>query len=156
LDDTSTADRQKTIRPLTLQHVEALLDAVRTREHEWTLFLVLADAGLRPQEAAALQWEDFNGRAQTLHVERAVTLAAGSRGLRTGTARDVELTPGLTDALVRSRARCQREAETAGRELGPWTFPGPNGTPLTVQAISKRFRRVLRRRRSLTGTACMT
>ena len=69
------ATRQRFVRPLAPVTVEAmravLLEEERLRDA--TLVSVLAYAGLRPEEARALRWEDVGER--TIRVERA---AAGS------------------------------------------------------------------------------
>ena len=51
-----------------------LVAGARTLPHrDATLLLLCADAGLRPGEALAVEWEDFDATARTLSIERAVS-----------------------------------------------------------------------------------
>jgi integrase len=141
-DTVSQGERQKQIRPLTVEQLDTFLAAAMGRRAEWTLFLTLADAGLRPSEGLALRWEDVDSVARLILVER--SLSSGEvKATKTGSRRSVELTPRLTAALEEWQATLEAEALAAGREPGPWLFPGPDGKPLDLLKVGARFRRLL-------------
>jgi integrase len=73
-DTVTVQDRQSNIRPMAYEQLATFLKAAHAaRSHrDATLFLLLADAGLRPGEALALRWEDFDAAARSLRVARAV------------------------------------------------------------------------------------
>jgi integrase len=128
---------------LTVEQLDAFLESAKKRRAEAALFLTLADAGLRPSEALALRWEDFDEAAQLLLVER--SLSGGQvKGTKTGTRRSVELTPRLTEKLQQWQATVEAEALAAGREPAPWIFTDEAGKPLDLLKVAARFRRLLR------------
>lgn len=67
------------------------------------LGLLLGFAGLRPEEALALDWRDVGKR--TLNVERVVVHGAVVSTTKTGQARTVDLLPALERELVEFRLR---------------------------------------------------
>ena len=141
-DSITASERQKQIRPLTVEQLEAFLEIARGRLGEWTLFLTLADAGLRPNEGLGLQWEDVDAAAQLLLVER--SLSGGQvKTTKTGTRRSVELTPRLLEALEQWQATTEADALAAGHDPGPWLFRDADGTPLDLLKVAARFRRLL-------------
>src|SRR4029450_7062429 len=97
---------------MTYEQVEQFLRAAKRHQpyvrkkdrwlagRDYTLFRVLADTGLRPSEALALQWPDINLKARTLLVERAVTLGRQIKPTKTGNSRTVPLTAPLAEALA--------------------------------------------------------
>lgn len=136
------AERAKMLKPLSVPDLGALLEAAQGRENEYIVLLTLADTGMRPGEAMALQWGDLNVIDQTLHVERSVTLGGQIKGTKTDTDRSVELTPRLTAALKHWHATCQMEAMATGRALPVWIFPSPHGGTLCEGTVATRFRRL--------------
>ncbi len=116
----------------------------RSTRRDFTLLLTLADTGLRPGEALALQWEDVDAVDRTLRVERAVSLGQ-IKATKTEESRRVDLAPRLSEALSRWQAG-DREAESLmrGRNPSQWIFPSEADTPLDVAAVAKRFRWLLR------------
>ncbi len=117
------ATRQRFVRPLAPVTVEAmrarLLEAEQLRDA--TLLAVLAYAGLRPEEARALRWEDVGER--TIRVERA---AAGStvKETKTGEIRTVRLLAPLARDVGLWRERC-------GVPASGLVFPTSRGTVWT-------------------------
>jgi integrase len=146
-DTITQAERQKAIRTLTAEQLDAFLEAARTRPGEGALFLTLADTGLRPSEALALQWEDLGLEDRTLWIERTLTDGGVVKATKTGTSRSVDLTPRLAEVLDRWQAEAEKEALVAGRELAPWIFSGEGGQPLDLLAVARRFRRLLTKAR---------
>jgi integrase len=139
------AERQKKIRPMSTEQLRAFLEAAQGRQGEGVLFLTLADAGLRPSEALALQWPDLDGEDRTLWIERNLEAGGTVRPTKTGTSRAVDLTPRLADALDRWQAELEKEAIAAGRDPAPWIFPAEDGGPLDLDAVTRRFRRLLKK-----------
>jgi integrase len=97
--------RQREVRPLSPLTVEQLRAVVaKRRKHggrDAALIGLLAYAGLRPQEALALRWEDV--RERTLLVEKAADGQGGVKSTKTGQARTVRLLAPLADDLVEWR-----------------------------------------------------
>jgi len=139
------AERQKAITPLTYEQLATMLvTAARTlSRREATLMLLFADAGLRPGEALAVRWEDFDATARTLSIERAVSL--GEIGpTKTHELRTVDVTPRLAAALVQLQAETEKDALLEDVDPCPWIFPSSAATPLDPSAVAKVFRTVLR------------
>jgi integrase len=142
-DTITQAERQRKIRPMTVSQIETVLARARAEgsRREWTLFLTLADAGLRPGEALALRWEDFDEVGHALNVERA--LSGGQvKPTKSEARRKVDLTPRLTEALTQWQSAGEL---AAGNDPSPWMFPTSTGTLIEVVAVGKRFRGVLRK-----------
>jgi len=108
--------RRREVRPLPPSIVEAMRAAANPRDA--TLFSVLAYAGLRPQEALALQWGDV--RERTLLIQRAVSLGE-EKDTKTRGHRTVRLLAPLREDLLAWRLRSGRPKNSA------LVFPGPTG-----------------------------
>ena len=143
-DAMTQTERRQQIRPLTLEQLAAFLRAASAGpRREATLFLALADAGLRPGEALALQWEDIDLADRVMRVSGA--LSAGEvKSTKTGETRDVDLTRRLAATLGQWQAEQEADALVANREPSPWVFP--EGTePLDAERAARRFRSTLLR-----------
>lgn len=108
-DSVTQAERQRRIKPLSCEQLAAFLktldeasgpraqgqaedEHVRCSRRDAVLFLTLPDPGLRPGEALALRWVDFDALDRTLRIERAV--AKGQvKTTKTEETRYVDLTP---------------------------------------------------------------
>ena len=114
------ATRQRFVRPLAPVTVEAMRARLLAGEQlrDAVLVSVLAYAGLRPEEARALRWEDVGER--TIRVERA---AAGStvKETKTDEIRTVRLLEPLSRDLAQWRERC-------GGAAAGLVFPTSRGT----------------------------
>ncbi len=110
------------------------------------LYLTLADTGLRPGEALALRWEDFDDATGTVNVERAVSLGA-VKPTKTEERRTVDLTPRLLAALCDWQIAIEADALARGLEPNPWVLPAESGELLDVKPVSRRFQGLLRRAR---------
>jgi integrase len=144
-DAISQSERQKKIRPLSHEQLATLLATARARSsrRDYTLFLTLADTGLRPGEALALRWEDVDDVARSLRIERAVS-GGRVKATKTEETRIVDLTPRLAEALSQWQAEAEAQALMAGHDISPWVFPSDAGTPLDANRVAKRFRSLLR------------
>ena len=111
--------RKKEVKPLAPVTVEAMRVAANARDA--ALISVLAYAGLRPQEALALQWGDV--REKTLLIERAVSLGE-EKDTKTTAHRTVRLLAPLREDLVAWKLRSVRPRDDA------LVFPGPKGAAL--------------------------
>jgi integrase len=96
--------RARLVRPLSPGRIEAMRQPMlrEGRLLDATLISVLAYAGVRPQEARALQWGDIGPR--TMRIERAAAGAA-VKSTKTGKIRTVAVLPPLANDL-----RAWREA----------------------------------------------
>lgn len=79
-DRVSKTDRTKHIRPLSKADLATVLIRVKAwcSPRDAALYLTLADTGLRPSEALALPYGDFDPVTRTLHVAHAVSSAGAS------------------------------------------------------------------------------
>jgi integrase len=145
-DSISQAERQRKIRPLSHEQLTSLLGYMHHHcpPSEYTLFLLLADTGMRPGEALALAWDDFDETGRTLHVERAVSLGQ-VKPTKTEESRTVDLTARLAEAVRGWQAARETEALMNGTDPSPWVFPNPRGGFLDPKVISRHFRGLLRR-----------
>jgi integrase len=119
--------------------------AKRRDRREHVMFLTLADGGLRPGEALALQWEDVDLNDRTVNIERALSRGGRIKTTKTGESRRVDLTTRLADALSQLQTDTEAEALLAGRDPLPWVFPSEAGTPLDETNVARRFRALLRK-----------
>jgi integrase len=131
---------------MTVNQLETFLARARAQgsRREWTLFMTLADAGLRPGEALALRWQDFDEVGRALNIERAVS-DREVKPTKSEGRRRVDLTRRLTEALAQWQSAGELAALTAGTEPSPWMFPTSTGTLIEVVAVGKRFRLLLRK-----------
>ena len=90
--------RTRLVRPLSPERIEAMRQPMlrEGRLLDATLISVLAYAGLRPQEARALQWGDVGPRM--MRIERAAA-GASVKSTKTGKLRTVALVPPLANDL---------------------------------------------------------
>jgi len=137
-DAVTDVERSDRVRVMTHEQLEAfLLCAARTLPRRTaTLFMTLADTGMRPSEALALRWaEDFDSVARMMRVAHSVepgTVGGTGRGqlgpTKTGRMRRVDLTPRLIAALSGLQAEGEAEALAADTNPSPWIFPATHPT----------------------------
>jgi integrase len=122
------------------------LDAAHAHARPYfPIFFAMSRTGLRPSEARALQWADYDPARQVLMIRRTF----GHRDIL-GTPktkhsrRDVDVSPQLAALLQRER-KAQAEAKLAGRlaELPAFTFTESDGRPLERRTFERAFARVL-------------
>ena len=145
-DSISQSDRKKKIRPMDYPQLATLVEKVNATcsRRGRVLFLLLADAGVRPGEACGVQWTDFDAVGQRLRIERAITKTGRVKGIKTGEDRDVDLSPRLVAAMVDLQAALEAEAMLAGKDsIDPWVFATKPGTPPSPHRVAKTFRKVL-------------
>jgi integrase len=66
----------------------------------YTYFLFMFYTGMRPEEAIALRWGDWDQNDQTIRIQRVRTFKGSERdGSKTGAVRDVDLVPQAIEAL---------------------------------------------------------
>jgi len=105
--------RRREVKPLAPATVEVMRSAAKPRDK--ALISVLAYAGLRPQEALALQWGDV--RDKTLLIERALSLGQ-EKDTKTTAHRTARLLAPLREDLVAWKLRSERPRDRA------LVFPG--------------------------------
>jgi integrase len=142
----SAAERQKAIRPFSDPELEKVLKTAREQDAEhFPLFILLARTGMRPGEAAALQWTDFDFTNRKILVERAYS--AGELGsTKTDCVRTVDMSQELATAL--SALYKVREAQTLKQgwgEVPDLVFINAAGNPTDESRVRKRFTRVLKK-----------
>jgi integrase len=118
---------------MTEGEVSAFLDAARLNAH-FVLFSMLLGTGLRPSEALALHWKDFDPMTATLTVQRSLQVHKGkvtfkqpktARGRR-----NIKLPASLVKQLLEHKERQLVKCELI--------FPSLNGTPLNLDNLAKR------------------
>lgn len=132
--------RRREIRPLAPSTVEAMRAAANPRDA--TLISVLAYAGLRPQEALALQWGDV--RERTVLIQRAVSLGE-EKDTKTRGHRTVRLLAPLREDLLAWNLRSGRPKNAA------LVFPGPAGGLWTKTTYDNWRKRAFDRARAAAG-----
>ena len=115
------------------------------------LFLLLAGAGLRWSEAAALRWCDLDLEASAVRVERALH-RVGGRWVTTppktaSGARTVTLPAQVVQALRRHRRQALQQALATGQGWSEdrLVFCRPDGSPLHHRRVLEAFRRLCRK-----------
>ena len=123
------------MQPLSPTQVRTFLEAAREDRLE-ALYVLAVHCGLRQGELLGLRWEDIDLEAGTLQVRRTLTAAKGDRAFTTPktvkSRRNVRLTSGAIDALIRHH---QRQLEEREHLAGLWqdqglVFTSGVGTPI--------------------------
>ncbi len=119
-----------------------LMTAKRVDPDLFPLFYLMSRTGLRPGEAAALQWTDIDFKDRRIHVER----SAASKVIctKTGDDRYVDMSSGLKSALLGWKA--QRSEEKIGKgwpEMPPWLFLNRRRTHYLPSELPHRFKKIL-------------
>jgi integrase len=144
------ADREKEIRPLSVEQLAQLLAEADTGPdhesypYEGLLFRLMSGTGLRPAEAVAPRWDEFDAAARVVKVTRSFSDGV-VKPTKTKRRRIVDLGPTLLALLDTRQGLLEAEAGLAGREPSEWIFPGPDRQPLDVVAVARRFRLLCRR-----------
>jgi integrase len=126
--------RQKTeMQALSETEVGRFLTAAQTSRHR-VLFTVMLGTGLRPSEALALMWKDFDPGGRTLTVQRALETVAGRLTFKTPktphSRRTIKLPDNLVRLLLEHKALLPFRSELI--------FPSLDNTPLEVGNVGKR------------------
>lgn len=137
-------------KTMTAEQVQVLLD--RTSGTQWgTLWNVLLSSGVRPQEAAALKWSDFDGT--NIYIRRALTRVERGRyepgATKTPSSRrKIPLPQGTIEALKDHKIRQAKMALKKGPEYdrsGDWIFSTRTGGFLFVTNINRRWVKTLKK-----------
>ncbi len=125
------------VDPLTLEETQRLL-AVATGQNR-AIFTVLIFAGLRPNEALALRWEDIDFGREVIKVRRTLSRFGGLGLPKTSySEREVDMLPPVRAALQEQRARSQLRSE--------FVFVSETGGPLDLTNLRERnWRRLVRK-----------
>jgi integrase len=127
--------RQKTeMKALSEAEVTRFLSAAQTSRHR-VLFTVMLGTGLRPGEALALMWKDFDAGARTLTVQRALETVHGKHYFKSPKTPHSRRTIKLPDNLV--KLLLEHKALHPGE--GELIFPSLEGTPLSAVNVVKRY-----------------
>lgn len=132
----------------TPKELVAFLETIRN-DRLFALWHLLAWTGMRRGEVAALRWQDFHLKNSTVAIRRAFALAERRQYLtlpKAAQARVVELdrpTVGVVRAHRRlvNRERRDRRRKAVGDHA--YVFTTLNGAPLSLNAISSRFRELV-------------
>ncbi len=125
--------QKKEMLALSQDEAGRLLEAARgSRFH--VLFAVMLGTGLRPGEALALMWKDFNPARATLTVQRALETVGGKHNFKTPktpkSRRTIKLPANLVALLLEHQA-----AQPFRSDL---IFPSLNDTPLNERNVVNR------------------
>jgi integrase len=132
--------------------LKEFFDGVEGHDH-YLLYFLMANTGIRPGEALALQWGDIDLERKTLSIRR--TQARTRDGKRAigdpktaSSVRTILLGDHVVDAIKRHRSRTRqwflRRGRVSGRE---WVFPSEKftGLPVTGKCASWRFNKEVKR-----------
>ena len=130
---------RREMRAMSHEEVQRFLAAAAYSPH-YVLFALLLATGLRPGEAVALKWSDFDGAADRIIVRRAASWGKGGVRLHepktSSSRRQVQLPKQQSSLLVRHRGTASDDA---------FIFPSRAGTPLDVRNLaSQYFKPILR------------
>lgn len=135
----------------------ALLDTLREEGHRlYALYALAATLGLRQAELMGLRWPAVNLRAGTIIVREQLQRIKGADGKRRlhredstkgGHDRLIHLTPDQVDVLTAHQVRQRQERLILGEAFRgeDLVFTSEDGTPLESGALSRQFKRALRR-----------
>jgi integrase len=145
-DSISLAERVRAVRPFSAEELRAFLAAVQeTKPDFYPLFLTLARTGLRPGEAFALKWTDFDFNRRQILVERAISDRI-VRSTKTGTIRRVDMSQELAATLSHLHVEREKQKLANGqRELSEWVFVGSAGRPFSEVWIREHFTRAMKK-----------
>jgi integrase len=137
--------RQEVMRPLSEEEMFRFLRVAMLDPDYGTFFLLLARTGLRPGEAAALQWSDVNFARRELLVERNLSMGQIST-TKTGQVRTVDLSRQSAEELAKLYRLRERQAlERGWREVPEYVFVNSAGKFLDEHRMRKVFRKLMRR-----------
>ena len=137
---------RRAVRPLTPEAVEGIRRALTQPEHR-AFVSVLAYAGLRPEEALALEWRHI--RKATILVEQKVVDGRIETGQKTTRP---PRTVDLADALRRELAELRLAAGRPGD--GALVLPARDGAPWAADRYRNWRRRIFRPAAAAAGLAC--
>jgi len=157
LPKTKREARSEVIRPLSHEELARFLEAAnndrpKSRRHEvlygsenFVLFLLLARSGLRPGEAFALRWEDFDFSRREILVERTLSVSGQVGTTKTGRARRVDMSRELASTLAALyKHREEQTLKNRWGQLPQCVFINRAGQPLDINRVRKQFMRIAR------------
>jgi integrase len=151
-DTITFADRQKRVRAMTYEQLATFLavSTARCSHRNAVLLLTLADAGLRPGEACAMRWTDFDPVVSTVLIERTADNSGRVKTTKTAETRLVDVSARLAAALTDLRLlwkprRCspverashhgsfgREPGRLSGRIASPKSSSGYSGQPASL------------------------
>jgi integrase len=137
-DSITSTERREKVKVMTPAQLDAFL-RVAAEDRLATLWLFLADTGVRPGEAFAIRWQDIDLVAKKAHIHKAVERGGRIKNTKTENSRHVDLTARLVAAL-----RAKGKVTELDRDAR-LVFPSDAGTPLDDHNVGKVFRRLVKR-----------
>jgi integrase len=141
----SARSGQQARRSLNLKEVDALL-AAASGERLQNLIVLLTCTGLRPSEALALRWSDYDATTGTLSITGAFKSASdrplGPPKTKSGV-REIVLPEVAQSALAAQAAQVRLERQPSWPER--WSdliFPSERGTPIDLANLRRFVRRL--------------
>lgn len=129
---------------LDIGEMQVFLAAVKEhRPRCYAMFLTAARAGLRLGELRALQWGDIDWNRGTITVQRNISVTTITTP-KSGKARDVDMTPHLSETLTAHRKAIAAEALKAGWPMPDWVFPNPSGQLASKDIVASAFHSCLK------------
>jgi integrase len=138
------AERRQKVKALTAPQLAAFLTAcAEVRPDRLLRFRLMAMTGVRPGEAAALQWDDLDLAGGTALIRRSFS-AGRLKTTKTGVEERVDLGRDTVAALKRWDRTTQAAALRRGQSRPPYVFPSQRGTPIDQNYIQLDFKAVLK------------
>lgn len=142
--------RKREMMALNEQQVNNFLEVARGTPH-YVLFAIMIGTGVRPGEAAAWQWQDFDAINHTIRVRRAVETVAGSLKLKKPktpkSERAIKLPENLTSLLLK-----HKEQSIFNTEPTDFIFPNELNGTLDMSNLSQRHFKPLLQKAGLPTT----
>ncbi len=123
---------------LSQEQVETFLEAAKSDRH-YVIYALLLGTGLRPSEALALMWKDFNPMTATLNVQRTLENVDGSITFKVPKTPRSRRSIKLPDNLVKLLLDHQETQLVKGELI----FPSVDNTPLDERNVNKYFKAAL-------------
>jgi integrase len=143
---TPARTHQENVKAFDREQRDRFLGAARQLEPRlFPLFVVLSQAGLRPGEGLALQWDDRDFEERDIRVARARTTTGELSTPKSGHGRTVDMSAEL--AAVLQRVLRDRKAEAlrrGGRGVPPWVACTTSERMYDHAAAERALKRILK------------
>jgi integrase len=135
-------DLPKSVKPemlaLSQEQVETFLEASKSDRH-YVFYALMLGTGLRPSEALALMWKDFNPITATLNIQRTLENVKGEISFKVPKTPRSRRSIKLPDNLVKLLLDHQATQIVKGVLI----FPSIENTPLDERNVNKYFKACL-------------
>ena len=126
------AVKEKKIRILTPDEINAFLDSTVTNQKYYTLFRLAIMSGARQGELLGLQWSDIDWKASQIHVQRTFNHQAWFDVKTETSNRKIDIGPGMIAELKKWKLACMPNKLNL-------IFPNEAGRPINHNNLVNRY-----------------